>query len=86
MTKYLLLGLVFGGLWLWRRGHFNGPSGMTAQEAARLLDIPVSSDLQTINAAHKRLISRVHPDTGGSAELASRVNQARDILLQHQNP
>lgn len=55
---------------------------MTSAEAARLLDIPTNADADTIIAAHKRLIGRVHPDTGGTAELASRVNQARDILLK----
>jgi DnaJ family protein C protein 19 len=28
------------------------------------------------------LIARVHPDTGGSAELAARVNDARDALVE----
>ncbi len=55
---------------------------MTVSEAARLLDIPSQSGTAAIIAAHKRLISRVHPDTGGTAELASRVNQARDVLLK----
>ncbi len=31
--------------------------------------------------AHRRLIAKVHPDTGGSAELAHRVIAARDTLL-----
>ncbi len=35
----------------------------------------------TIRAAHPRLIAGVHPDRGGSAELARRVNAARDLLL-----
>ena len=37
--------------------------------------------LQEIRDAHRRLIARVHPDAGGSAELAHRVNAARDTLL-----
>jgi DnaJ homolog subfamily C member 19 len=28
------------------------------------------------------LIAKVHPDAGGNAELAARVNQARDTLLK----
>jgi hypothetical protein len=27
------------------------------------------------------LIQKVHPDAGGSADLAAQVNQARDVLL-----
>ena len=37
--------------------------------------------LSQITEAHKRLIQKVHPDTGGSAELANRVNVARDTLV-----
>jgi len=35
-----------------------------------------------VNAAYKKLISKVHPDAGGNAFLAARVNEARDILLK----
>ena len=34
-----------------------------------------------IHAAHRRLMRMAHPDTGGSDWLASRINQARDVLL-----
>ena len=39
------------------------------------------ADLAEIRAAHRRLIARVHPDAGGSEELASRINAARDALI-----
>ena len=35
-----------------------------------------------IQAAYRRLIQRVHPDQGGSSDLAARINQARDVLLR----
>jgi len=82
MSRILLLALLAGAFWIWRQRKLRGANAMSVAEAARLLDIPVQSDAAGINAAHKRLISRVHPDTGGSAELASRVNQARDVLLK----
>jgi DnaJ homolog subfamily C member 19 len=48
-----------------------------------VLGVEAEADAETIIAAHKRLIAKVHPDAGGSAELASRVNLARDTLLKH---
>lgn len=54
---------------------------MPVHEALRLLDLPPDADAAAVRAAHRRLIARVHPDAGGSDELARRVNLARDILL-----
>ena len=34
-----------------------------------------------IRAAHHRLMRTAHPDSGGSDWLATRINQARDVLL-----
>lgn len=56
-------------------------SSMPVEEALRLLDLPPEADAEAIRAAHRRLIARVHPDAGGSDELARRVNLARDTLL-----
>ncbi|HET9639408.1 MAG TPA: molecular chaperone DnaJ [Allosphingosinicella sp.] len=68
-------------LWAaWRRSR---PSArpMPVADARRLLGVGEGATLQEIREAHRRLIARVHPDTGGSAELAHRVNAARDTLL-----
>jgi hypothetical protein len=68
-------------LWAaWRRAR---PSArpMPAADARRLLGVSEGATLQEIRDAHRRLIAKVHPDTGGSAELARRVNAARDTLL-----
>ncbi|QLC25260.1 DnaJ domain-containing protein [Parasphingopyxis algicola] len=54
---------------------------MPVSEARELLGVGEDADHDTIRAAHRRLIARVHPDAGGSAELARRVNAAREILL-----
>ncbi|MBC2779083.1 DnaJ domain-containing protein [Parasphingopyxis sp. GrpM-11] len=54
---------------------------MPVAEARELLGVPDDADQETIRAAHRRLIAKVHPDAGGSVELARRVNAAREILL-----
>jgi DnaJ family protein C protein 19 len=55
---------------------------MPEDEARAILGIPAEADEAAIRAAHRRLISAVHPDKGGSAELARRINAARDTLLR----
>lgn len=84
MAKILLFAaLVAAVWWLWNN---RGKTRMVADtpdlgEAARLLGVPVDADRETILAAHRRLIERVHPDSGGSQPLAANVNRARDTLL-----
>ena len=54
---------------------------MTRREAFEILGLPESASEADIKAAHHRLMRMAHPDTGGSDWLASRINQARDVLL-----
>lgn len=54
---------------------------MDEMEARALLGLESSAGREEILAAHRRLITQVHPDKGGSAELARRVNAARDTLI-----
>ncbi|WP_294352776.1 DnaJ domain-containing protein [uncultured Sphingomonas sp.] len=49
--------------------------------ARRTLGVAADADAEAIRAAHRRLIAELHPDRGGSAEEARRVNAARDLLL-----
>lgn len=57
------------------------PSAMPRNEAARVLGVADDADRETIVEAHRRLIGRNHPDAGGSADLAARINRARDTML-----
>ena len=79
-----LLGLGAAAWWLWfRKGGRSRSERMTHEEARRLLDVPIDATPQEIRAAHRRLVARVHPDVGGSADLTRQVNAARDTLLRH---
>lgn len=70
--------------WVWREGLRARVSAMPVDEAeARAtLGVGPSATRADIIAAHRRLIASVHPDRGGSADLARRVNAARDRLLK----
>ena len=81
IVKLLVLAAVIAAVWIgWRRARLTRP-GMGASEARALLGVSEAAGLDEIRAAHRRLMTRVHPDAGGSAELAGRVNAARDTLI-----
>jgi curved DNA-binding protein CbpA len=54
---------------------------MTREEAYQVLGLKPGATEADIRAAHHRLMRAAHPDSGGSDWLASRINQARDMLL-----
>jgi hypothetical protein len=75
---------LMAGALLWaahRRRQQSRPQPMPIADARRLLGVTENATLEEIRTAHRRLIARVHPDAGGSVELAERVNSARDTLL-----
>jgi hypothetical protein len=57
----------------------SGP--MTVDEAYAVLGLSPGASEAEIRASHLRLMRAAHPDNGGSDWLASRINQARDVLL-----
>lgn len=61
----------------------NRSSGsMDKAEAYKVLGLDDDADGAAVKAAHHRLIAGLHPDRGGSAYLASKINEARDVLLK----
>lgn len=56
-------------------------SALTEKEAYEVLGLAPGASVDEIRAAHRRLIKRLHPDSGGSAFLASKLNEAKDRLL-----
>ena len=55
---------------------------MSRDEALRVLGLEDGANEDEIKSAHHRLIGSLHPDRGGSAYLASKINEARDVLLK----
>ena len=70
----------------WRRAQRQPPpveprGDMSRAEALAVLGLADDASADEIKAAHRRLIQRMHPDAGGSADLAARINRAKDVLL-----
>lgn len=63
---------------------FMGPfqSEMNSREANLILGLKDKATKEKILSAHKRLMLLNHPDNGGSTYIATKVNQAKEHLLE----
>jgi hypothetical protein len=86
-----LSGLVLAGplVWrFWKENRVRAVPGislggrMGRKEAFAVLGLVEGASESDIRAAWVRLMRVVHPDSGGTDWLASRVNQAKDVLLR----
>jgi len=87
VTKFILLALLacvavkmLAGRWPWE---LLGPSAKEAAEkrARGLLGVSSGAGHDEVIDAHRRLIMKVHPDRGGTADAVHEANAARDLLL-----
>lgn len=54
---------------------------MTRREAALILGLRESAPTERVREAHRRIMIANHPDAGGSSYLATKVNEAKELLL-----
>ncbi len=86
-----IVSLVCVGLamWMGRNTAVDRPESvdmsrpkLTDREARDILGVGEDAGRLEITAAYRRLMTRAHPDHGGSTGLAAQLNAARDRLLK----
>merc|ERR1712080_484112 len=53
---------------------------MSKREAALVLGVSQNANTQKVRDSHRRIMIANHPDKGGSPYLASKINEAKDIM------
>lgn len=72
---------ILTGRWPWDYLRTPTSHQQALHRARKLLGIPWGASHSEIIEAHKRLISLVHPDKGGTNVQVHEANAARDLLL-----
>uniref|UniRef100_A0A7S4RQQ8 J domain-containing protein n=1 Tax=Alexandrium monilatum TaxID=311494 RepID=A0A7S4RQQ8_9DINO len=82
-VKMELPAFKFGGLGSLRRESLQGfESPMTRIEARNILNLrELNPTKDTIRESHRKLLVANHPDKGGSTYIASKINEAKEVLL-----
>ena len=71
---------MLAGRWPWELWGTNAREA-GEKRARNLLGIGASAGYDEIIDAHRRLLMKVHPDRGGTADAVHEANAARDLLL-----
>jgi hypothetical protein len=58
------------------------PGVMSEDEAYEVLGLHKGASSDDVVRSHRSLIKKLHPDHGGSTDLAARVNEAKDVLMR----
>jgi len=82
LVRLLILAAI--GFLLWRSFAPSIRGVSDVDRARKMLGVTSHASRDEIIAAHRRLVTRVHPDHGGSEGLAAELNSARDLLLRTQ--
>jgi DnaJ-like protein len=56
------------------------PERMSRREALEVLGLPEGASKDEVLREYRRLMKRLHPDVGGSSYLATKLNEAREVL------
>jgi DnaJ homolog subfamily C member 19 len=70
---------LIAGRWPWEPK--TGTRAQAVFRARKLLGVSAAASREEILTAHKRLVTMVHPDRGGSNGQVHEANAARDLLL-----
>jgi preprotein translocase subunit Sec63 len=81
MIKILFALALMALVWWLVRPKLRARALPDIAQARSILGVAADATADDVRTAHRRLLSGVHPDKGGSAELTRQINSARDVLL-----
>lgn len=58
------------------------PGVMSEDEAYEVLGLHKGASRDDVVRSHRSLMKKLHPDHGGSTDLAAKVNEAKDVLMR----